>query len=1306
MSPDPISTRSSSLSVEAPIFSTAIPIAMNPTEFSPAPKWSWPLPLVLFSGLVSLALLIHHFLRGVRFHRWLQTVSTPHERLQQLLLRCATRMEFTRTPEVRCLAVRCSPFLWAGSRPACIYIPHTMIHTFDDDQLEGVLCHELAHHARRDAWTSLFASVVTCLCWYNPLVWWARRQLRSVQELCCDAMVLERSGHTRRSYAESLLTTLDLMTDEVQLPIALASSWGDFASLKARFQMIADTSVVPRVSTGLAVVTSLLAVGLICIPVQSQSAPVPQVSAAESPVEVVPASSDVAQLPLNSVSAPYTWRAKRVENGLDEDTTQTEPVNGQVLLPNGQPAAGARVVLRRREVNSHFRENPENRQPGQFGAPSDLARTVTDAEGRFEFGAMPIHNPFARFESHPGFDIVDLDIVAALDGYAVKWAHVKPGPTVTMTLGPEVVLSGQVVTAAGQPVPAAKVQPAWIMSLRHITQADLEQGRGPSSTDRFYVNLLDCELAPHAVTNAAGEFQMRGLPAELGTRLLVDSEQFQPRWFDAATSVIEDQLFRLSKRSVQSGELSIPLTIPRYPLTVRVVDDITGEPLGGAQVSTSTDKHPDVITGGSFHFKRLPSTVEVSVYLSVDRGYLGDSLDVDLTKTSSVEIRLKRGIRVRGRVIDHQSGEPTAAYYLFVTSETWPQHPQGIGYASRISNGEFEALLPPGKHVLWTGGETYLGYRSKWIDIPYSGLSKNVSQLVHVDTEQLPEMIELRLDREKRIEGIVIDPEGKPVAEAHYEVNLPIGKIGYSGIGRSTLSDGTFQISEPFTEEGVVRELPLDLVFRHPQLGLAGSLLVDISNPSQGHKVQMERLGNLTGRVVDIDGKPLPYVTVSARVLGTGSNENHQFRLARPVITGADGRYVIPSGMTGRTISIICHRAGYAPSDLLQRTLDADERDKDLGEITLRVEGAIHHLPVTLPSLAGLSGADRLASLTTAYAALAQQVEETRKIARNRDVVPDNMQGLFALEVWKTGEANLGTDVELQALIWLLNSPQLSGQPDPELYALQQRAGTRILDAFANRPEIAALVPRVISSQWGLPNQPEEMHLAAVRLFESTPDHQARGIAALEVAESLLWGRQNGPSPVTAETAERVSPFLQRVIADYADQPHSEAWRPGTLGEAARGWLETLSQVQKGVPRSEILWEDSQGQPVRMSDLKGKVVLIDSGALELSQYAQFVIGSVGPQEVAFVRISPSNVQRVDGPAPYFVKPLEATQIQISGEAATRFSRVWNIRSWPSAIVIDRDGTVLGSDLRDDLPKVLATALHPKKGADRKATAAP
>ena len=68
--------------------------------------------------------------------------------------------------------------------------------------------HELQHIRRCDTRTKAFLGFCTAMCWFNPLMWIAKRKVSDDLELSCDEAVLEGSDEKiRRKYAELLLRT-------------------------------------------------------------------------------------------------------------------------------------------------------------------------------------------------------------------------------------------------------------------------------------------------------------------------------------------------------------------------------------------------------------------------------------------------------------------------------------------------------------------------------------------------------------------------------------------------------------------------------------------------------------------------------------------------------------------------------------------------------------------------------------------------------------------------------------------------------------------------------------------------------------------------------------------------------------------------------------------------------------------------------------------------------------------------------------------------------------------------------------------
>ncbi len=96
-----------------------------------------------------------------------------------------------------------------------------------------VIAHERAHLARGDTRANLLAVALRCLQWFNPLLHLAERRFRLDQELACDATVLARHPHARRSYAAAMLNV------QLAVPgLPVGCHWQSSQSLKERIQML------------------------------------------------------------------------------------------------------------------------------------------------------------------------------------------------------------------------------------------------------------------------------------------------------------------------------------------------------------------------------------------------------------------------------------------------------------------------------------------------------------------------------------------------------------------------------------------------------------------------------------------------------------------------------------------------------------------------------------------------------------------------------------------------------------------------------------------------------------------------------------------------------------------------------------------------------------------------------------------------------------------------------------------------------------------------------------------------------------
>jgi beta-lactamase regulating signal transducer with metallopeptidase domain/DUF4097 and DUF4098 domain-containing protein YvlB len=95
-----------------------------------------------------------------------------------------------------------TPLTW-GWRAPVILLPEDAI-DWPEDHRRIVLRHELAHVARNDALSQLFAGFACAFYWFHPVVWFTERRLRAECERACDDRVVSQ-GTPAAEYAAHLL---------------------------------------------------------------------------------------------------------------------------------------------------------------------------------------------------------------------------------------------------------------------------------------------------------------------------------------------------------------------------------------------------------------------------------------------------------------------------------------------------------------------------------------------------------------------------------------------------------------------------------------------------------------------------------------------------------------------------------------------------------------------------------------------------------------------------------------------------------------------------------------------------------------------------------------------------------------------------------------------------------------------------------------------------------------------------------------------------------------------------------------------
>jgi protocatechuate 3,4-dioxygenase beta subunit len=79
-------------------------------------------------------------------------------------------------------------------QPAFV-VPKDLAKRLDDEQLESVLTHEVAHLVRRDSYMALLQQLSLVLFWWNPFLRFVNQQISQLRERICDDHAVKRLGN-------------------------------------------------------------------------------------------------------------------------------------------------------------------------------------------------------------------------------------------------------------------------------------------------------------------------------------------------------------------------------------------------------------------------------------------------------------------------------------------------------------------------------------------------------------------------------------------------------------------------------------------------------------------------------------------------------------------------------------------------------------------------------------------------------------------------------------------------------------------------------------------------------------------------------------------------------------------------------------------------------------------------------------------------------------------------------------------------------------------------------------------------------
>ena len=190
---------------------------------------------------------------------------------------------FSRPVALRSSERVCGPMAAGLAQPAIVF-PLGLAERLNEEELDQLVLHELAHLHRRDDWTNLGQKIVEALFFFHPAVRFVGRQLNMEREIACDDWAITQTGKPK-PYA-ACLTKLVELTGRVETPALASGGWTTRKQIVRRIEMSLNRSrnSSPRLSRA-SILVSLAVLVLVGVQAARTSPLVVAALTYESPYE-------------------------------------------------------------------------------------------------------------------------------------------------------------------------------------------------------------------------------------------------------------------------------------------------------------------------------------------------------------------------------------------------------------------------------------------------------------------------------------------------------------------------------------------------------------------------------------------------------------------------------------------------------------------------------------------------------------------------------------------------------------------------------------------------------------------------------------------------------------------------------------------------------------------------------------------------------------------------------------------------------------------------------------------------------------
>jgi RNA polymerase sigma factor (sigma-70 family) len=651
------------------------------------------------------------------------------------------------------------------------------------------------------------------------------------------------------------------------------------------------------------------------------------------------------------------------------DGAESVAVKGHVVGPDGKAVGGAQVLL----IPAPWTDT---------GAKAHReVRATSGPDGQFNFRAR--RSEFERWTA----------LVAWAPGYGPGWVEAArvPESEQVLKLVADTPIVGRIIDLEGRPIRGAvlRVEEVQASPTEDLTRAfaawQVDADRGRDALSKYLPRPGWAGVTEQVTTNADGRFRITGVGRERLAVLKVRGDTIEHKTLHvfcrpgvdvvARTKPDPEKMRPGMSRGAQPavyGPTFEHAAAPCKPIVGVVKELATGKPVAGVSISGNAENrwwgdYAQTKTDAAGQF-RLFGVGKANHYTL--SAYAGDPYvpsqqgvtDSEGLKPLTVNFTIVRGVLVKGRITDKQTGQPVfcALWYFPLADNVFFKDLPGKQWYQRVTqghrtdrNGNFRLTALPGAGVIKVRAEDEAmgryteavldpAHKSRsYRDDGEGGLGQSflsaggaIETLTGHHAYRLIEpapgtdsiTCDIALDRGNQVTGTVVGPGDKPLAGA---MALGLTALG----GAVSLKDASF------TATTLNSARPRTVAFVHRGRKLAGhiSLRGDEKGPVT---VKLEPWAAVAGRALDEDGNAL--TDAECRVSYHSNMIRWLFESSRTQVrTDATGHFRVEGLFPGVPFGLSFARKGkfHDPGDAYRKLSVGAGQTHEVGDVRTKVFG-------------------------------------------------------------------------------------------------------------------------------------------------------------------------------------------------------------------------------------------------------------------------------------------------------------------------------------------------------------------------------